>query len=245
MPVLSLSGTTNAPLRGGRPDHPRSRIGRGRRIAALVAAVLLLATGGATLLAAWAQRGAGGYFTTPTERFLTPTAALKSDEIDLGAGRPADTSGDIGNLGTVRIRVSSADPDTAVFVGIGPKEKVDAYLRGLEHDELASVTFDPFRVAFRRAPGSSRADRPDAQSFWTATSAGVGARTLEWNKERGAWSMVVMNLSGAPGIDVRADLGLRFGLLLPAGIGFTATAAFLLAFAVLPRRASFTPRASG
>jgi hypothetical protein len=198
---------------------------------ALVIAVLLLAAGGASLVGAVVQRAEGGYFTTPGAWFSSPTVALLTEEIDVGSGQPGDPEGDVGELARVRIRVHSADPTAPIFVGIGPSDAVHSYLAGTAHEEFAGASFEPFHATFRRVPGAARADPPIAQPFWIATSVGSGPRTLEWDKSRGAYSLVVMQANGAPGIDVFGNVGLRFGFLLPLGIGLVSAALVVLVLA--------------
>ena len=203
----------------------------------VVAAVLLLAGGALTLLAAL-QNSSGGYFSTPTQRFTTSTAALKSDEIDVSSesARAADPNADVGDLARVRVIVRAADPQTRLFVGIGPKQEVEAFLDGTSYDEFTSAELTPFRADFDRLPGRARAESPTAQPFWVASSTGSGPRTVEWNKTPGTWSLVVMRLDGEPGLDVSASIGLRFGFLFPAGIGTLISGSLLLAYALITRQ---------
>jgi hypothetical protein len=211
-----------------------------RTIVTLLAVVLALA-GFAALGAYAAQQAEGGFFTTPTETFATPTSALVTDEILVEAGRPGDSPTDVGDLGEVRIRATSTQPGAALFVGIGPKAEVDAYLRGVAHDRMAGFELDPFTVRFDREPGGPGL-APAAQLFWAATASGPGTQTVRWNKERGAWSAVVMNADGSAGIEVRADVGLRFGFLLPLGIALVAAGLLLAAgAAVAGRRGRWNP----
>jgi len=65
--------------------------------------------------------------------------------------------------------------------------------------------------------------------FWVAQSTGGADTTLEWDKTAGPWSLIVANADGTPGLDVRADIGLRFGFLTPLGGGLLALGALLLA----------------
>jgi hypothetical protein len=222
----------------GLAGSDRGRLGtfRGLGTAVLVLAVLLLVAGGASLVGAAAQRSDGGYFTTPGAWFSSPTAALITEEIDVGSGQPADPAGDAGELARVRIRVHSADPTIPIFVGVGPSDAVHAYLAGTAHEEFAGASFEPFHATFRRVSGAARADPPAAQPFWVATSVGSGPRTLEWDKSRGAYSLVVMRANGAPGLDVFGDVGLRFGFLVPLGIGLVSAALVVLVLAGALRR---------
>jgi len=194
-----------------------------------VAAVVLLLVGGALTWAGAAQRGEGGFFTTPTARLVTATSALVTDEIDIGARRPANPSFDVGDLARVRIRATSDRPDDAIFIGIGPSRQVDEYLRGTTYDEMASYGVNPFEVTYRRSSGRGRPAQAEAQHFWVASTTGTGGRSLEWDKRGGAWTAVAMNADGHPGIDLTADLGLRFGFLLPLGIGLLAGGVLLAA----------------
>ena len=195
----------------------------------LVAAGALLALAGLAAVGAHvAQQADGGWFASSTERFSTPTSVLVTDEILVEEGRPGDPPTDIGELAEVRIQATPAEPGRALFVGVGPKADVDAYLRGVAHDRMAGFDLEPFAVQFDRAPGGP-APAPAAQPFWVATASGAGSQTLLWDKTRGAWSAVVMNADGSPGVDVRADVGLRFGFLLPLGVALLAAGLLLAA----------------
>ncbi|TQM45951.1 hypothetical protein [Pseudonocardia cypriaca] len=211
---------------------PSGRTGRGLVVAA---GALLALAGLAAVGAHVAQQADGGWFASSTERFSTPTSVLVTDEILVEEGRPGDPPTDLGELAEVRIRATPAEPGQPVFVGIGPKADVDAYLRGTAHDRMASFDLEPFAVRFDRVPGGP-APAPAAQPFWVATASGPGTQTLLWDKTRGAWSAVVMNADGSPGVDVRADVGLRFGFLLPLGVALLAAAALVAAGPSVLRR---------
>jgi len=208
------------------------------RVARLLAAVVLLLAGSGLALAAGFQAWSGGWFATSDHRFATPAAALKTDEIDVGMdeAHAADPDPDIGEAAKVRIEVRPADPTTPMFVGIGPKAKVEEYLRGGAYDEFVSARLSPFHATFRRANGTPRLALPTDRGFWVATSAGTGPRHLTWNKTSGAWSVVVMRLDGTPGVDVQASIGLRFGFLAPAAAGTLLAGAVVLAFSPSVRR---------
>jgi hypothetical protein len=206
-------------------------------VLATVLAIVLAVAGLAALGADALQRAEGGYFTSSTERLSTPTSALVTDEILVEAGRPGDSPTDVGDLAEVRIRATPAERGTAMFVGIGPKVEVETYLRGVAHDRMASFELDPFAVRFDRATGGP-APAPAAAPFWVATASGHGTRTVLWEKEQGAWSAVVMNIDGSPGVDIRADIGLRFEFLLPLGVALLGAGLLLVAASVPARRRS-------
>jgi hypothetical protein len=220
---------------------PGKRPRRPRRVPAVVAATagaILLLAGGGTLAGAAIQARSGGYFATAEHHFATTTAALKTDEIAVGseAAQPGDPDPDVGELARVRIIIRPADPRTRLFVGIGPKSQVEGYLRGTAHDVFAGARLNPFAAAFQRHPGAAAAAAPGSRPFWVATSAGAGERVLSWNKTHGAWSAVVMRMDGAPGLDVRASIGLRFGFLTPAGAGLLVTGSLAIAYVIFTRR---------
>ncbi|XVQ08426.1 hypothetical protein ACQP1W_38590 [Spirillospora sp. CA-255316] len=201
----------------------------------------LLLTGSGVAAAAAAQAAGGGAFTTPEHRFTTATAALKTDEIEVGAeqARAGNPMPDVGELAQVKIVVRPADPRVPLFVGIAPKNQAEDYLRGVAHEEFVSAGLAPFTPVFHHRPGTPRAGAPPAgRPFWTATSSGTGTRTLTWNKTGGAWSVVVMRLDGRPGVDAHASIGLRFGFLAPAAILVLAAGTAPLAWAVAARRRS-------
>jgi hypothetical protein len=220
--------------------HPvaHRRGGRRLRIASVVAGAVLALAGGGTIGLASAQEVEGGYFSSPEQRFSTATAVVKSDEIavDAESARAGNPSPDLGELATVRVAVQPVDPNVTVFVGIGPKADVERYLRDVPYEEFVSATFDPFRATFRQVPGSATIADPADQPFWVATSAGTGAQTVEWDKGGGAWSIVVVRLDGASGVDVTASIGLRFGFLLPTGIGLLVAGSGFLLFALASGR---------
>ncbi|MFB4305248.1 hypothetical protein [Actinomadura sp. GTD37] len=217
-----------------------------RALAVTAVAAPLLLTGSGLAAAAALQAASGGAFTTPERSFGTSAVALKTDEIEVGSetARAGNPMPDLGELAEVEIVVRPADPRVPLFVGVGPKEQVDRYLRGVAHEEFVSADLDPFRPVFRSVQGVPQATAPPSrQPFWVASSAGPGTRTVKWDKTGGAWSVVVMRLDGRPGVDVRATIGLRFGFLLPAAvIGLAAGTAPLVWAVVARRRGTARPR---
>ena len=88
------------------------------------------------------QRDSDGYYTTATERFETPTFALTSEDIHLGAPEGRDW-GPLRQIGTARVAVESS-LGGPVFVGIARHGDVQRFLAASAHDELAEVSYDPF-----------------------------------------------------------------------------------------------------
>ncbi|WP_157429559.1 hypothetical protein [Actinomadura oligospora] len=187
------------------------------RVLAWTVSSLLLLAGVAAGVVAAIQADTDGYFSTGRHRFTTSAVALKTDEIDVGSSsaHAADPNPDIGEVARVRIKVDPVDPNVPVFVGIGPKDEVESFLRGSAYDDFVSADLKPFQAHFRHVPGASHVPDPTRRTFWVASSSGVGPRTLTWNKTHGAWSVAVLRLDGAPNVDVRASIGLRFAFLAP------------------------------
>ena len=126
------------------------------------------------LVWAYTQRDADGYLHTGAHNFSTPSYALESDDLDIGSEGP-DWLFEEGRLAKVRIEGASMR-STPIFVGIGPKIEVDAYLRGVGHAIVRDVNFDPFRYR----PAAARWPAAGA----TGTAAGLGSVGLGAGRQR-------------------------------------------------------------
>lgn len=157
-----------------------------------------------------AQRDDDGYFATDLHRFESSGFAVVSEEVDLGAQPEGDLVGDLGDIARVRVVVEGGP----IFVGIGPEREVRAYLRGVRHDEVEDVDFDPFRPEYEPQAGTRAPARPGAQDFWAERSQGQGFQRIDWDLREGSWVLVVMNADGSPGVSALVSLGLRVTHLL-------------------------------
>ena len=206
-------------------------------LATLIALGLLAA--GAVLGWAYANdRDADGYFSTSTERLHTPTYALSSRKVDLGA-EPG--GGDwlvrSGALGTVRLRAASVR-GTAIFVGIGRATDVARYLASVPHDvvvraDLSGPDLGIATVRYRRVGGARAPAPPASERFWAASTSGPGQQTLTWKARSGAWAAVVMNARPSRGVVVDASVGAKAGWVLPVAIGLLVGGALLLAIGIV------------
>jgi hypothetical protein len=179
----------------------------------------LLAGGGVLGWAVATQRDDAGYFTTSTQRFHTRTAAITSRDIDLGRAGPDDWWADR-DIATVRIRAESGG-GAPIFVGIARDIDVARYLRGVPHDEITDVDYDPFHTSYRvhDAVGTRTPSPPSSQRFWVARSQGIGTRTLTWHLKPGNWAIVLMRTdTGAP-VAADVDLGVKVRYLVPLALG--------------------------
>ena len=186
-------------------------------------AVTLLGGGGTGLWAELTQRDAG-YVTTDVHAFSTSGSALATEPTQLGSPGVGWLYSP-GLLGKVRIRVTPLSAGPALFVGIGRSGDVDRYLAGVNH----TVISDFFGNKVEAVGGGTPRSAPGTQRFWVASSAGPGARTLNWDPHGGSWTVVVMNANGRPGIGVQADLGARMPAVLWIAIGLLIAGAVLLA----------------
>jgi hypothetical protein len=177
----------------------------------------LLAGAGVLGWALATQRDDAGYFTTSTERFRTPTAAITSRDIDLG--RPDDWWADR-DIATVRIRAEAAS-GTPIFVGIARDATVARYLAGVPHDEITDVDYDPFHATYRihDARGTRTAAAPTAQRFWVARAQGIGTRTLTWHLRPGNWAIVLMRADAQAPVAADVNLGVKVQYLVPLAFG--------------------------
>jgi uncharacterized protein DUF4389 len=208
-------------------------------IVALVAAGLL-AAGGVFVWAYTTQRDDDGFYTTRSEPFSSPGYAIRSDDLDLGTDEGAEWLFEPGRLGTIRIRGESEVPSTQIFLGIGRRDDVERYLRGVPHDVLVDVDIDPFRTTYRRVPGRRPPAPPTSQTFWAASGTGE----VEWKVEQGNWVAVAMNSDGSLGVSADISVAAKSGLVLWAmlivlvlGLLFGALAAFLIVLGARGTRA--------
>jgi hypothetical protein len=239
--MASTAQSADAAQPAGEPARPvelpqppgaaprRSRWTAGRVTALLIGSLLLLSSvgllgGGAVAL--WAdvtQRDATGYVTTDVHTFSTSGSALATEPARLDSPGVGWLYSSV-LLGNVRIRVTPANADSALFVGIGPADEVDRYLTGVSHTVISDFWTNGVEAVGGGTPGSA----PGAQDFWAASATGPGAQTLTWDPANGSWTVVVMNADGRPGVDVRADLGAEYPALLGIAIGALVMGTLLL-----------------
>ncbi len=193
-----------------------------------IAALLAFGTlaGGCALVALdQTQRDDDGFLMSPSEELSTPAYAIVSESAELdtsGAEWARDTF-----LGTVRIRSES---DRPVFIGIGRRSDVAAYLGGVERDAVSDFDGDP---SYDRLPGAAPEGPPGEETFWVAQAFGTGEQTLEWEPEDGFWQAVLMNEDGSRGVSSEVSIGAELDSVLWVGVGLLAVGALLAAGAAL------------
>jgi hypothetical protein len=157
----------------------------------------LLGGGGALVWVGQALRQ-DGYVTTGTAAYSTSTSALASEQVNLGWGWLMT-----GLVGDVRLRVTAVSPGRPVFVGIGPADRVAAYLSGTSYATVTGTGPGDLVSHY----GASRPVLPRTAGIWAAQVAGTGTQTLRWTAQDGQWTAVAMNPDGSAGVTVRADAG--------------------------------------
>ena len=226
------------------PARPGSNWSASRVIGMVFASIggligIALLAGGIAVMAAYAfGRDDDGYFNSDRQRLESATYAITTEDIDLGADE-VDWAPD-GILGNVRVQVDAVKP---VFVGIGPDSDVDRFLGDVAHDQL--IDFDGDDPEFDLHEGRAPRTPPREQDFWVAESEGSGEQALTWDAELGRWTAVVMNANAARGVDVEADVGVKLGWAIWAGlgmfvVGLVMTAGAVVVILLIGRRASST-----
>jgi hypothetical protein len=194
-----------------------------------VLGVTLLVTGGALVAVAGKDNG---YLTDGEVTLRGPGYAVTVREIGVDRSVPDFVTAG-GRLGQVRLRATSEDAGTPLFVGIAPRADLDRYLAGVGNDEVRDFELDPFRADYRRHAGGPPATPPGDQSFWTVSDAGTGSRELRWDITPGDWAVVVMNADASSGVDATFDVGASVPVLRPVGIGFLVTGGAVLVAGVV------------
>ena len=188
--------------------HVAGAVGGG--IVALIGVLMALA-GIAIIVLHASARDDDGFYTSGTEELKSPGYAIATENLDLG-----NTSDEVPNdlLGTVRVRGESTATEP-VFIAIGPRDDVDAYLSGVEHSVLTDVDDPEYREVSGGAPDS----KPSKQPFWAAQAEGPGEQVMEWDVEGGDWSVVFMNADGSSDVALDAGVGIQIEWLIWVGIG--------------------------
>ncbi len=183
----------------------------------------LLGSGGFLLWAHETQRDSEGFYTTNVTHFESSAYAVASEKLEIGD--VPDWLFEGGRLGALRIRGASTDAAKDIFIGVAPKAEVDAYLAGVEHDEVTDLNVqgdDPrdLSVVYRRIAGSRSPSPPGQETFWDSLVEGPGSQTLTWDVAEGNWTIVVMNADASPEVAADLTLGAKVGFVLALSIGF-------------------------
>jgi hypothetical protein len=165
----------------------------------LVAALAFFATTTAAIFGLENNRDSSGYFVTHTHHYMTSSYALSTESLNVGG-----ITGDLeAALVRLRIEATSSNPAKPLFVGIATTKNADRYLARVQHDELRNISFDPFKIDYRRLGTGAPTRLPGTQSFWQTSASGTGTLTLSWPVKP------MMNADGTRNIHVDAQLAAR------------------------------------
>jgi hypothetical protein len=195
----------------------------GGRIVAIVVGVLGVLLGAAAIAATISilveDRDADDFFISSEQRFERSSFAIASEDVDVLTDAPGWLTDWLVDPVDVRVRGASGD-DGAVFFGIADSGDRDAYLAGVNYDEVTSIDFRGDDITYRTHEGTAVPSPPGAEGIWVASVEGTGEQTLDWSLETGNWSVVVMNADASAGIDATLVFGAKvFNLILLAWIG--------------------------
>ncbi len=219
------------PPPAGPPPANASRWSAGRITAVIVGSLVVLcglapaAGGGALVVASSVMRAENGMVTSPTEQFATGSSAILFGPADLGWLHSGRGDG-VGWLGEIQVNAQSVSSDVPLFVGIAPESDVTRYLSEVRTATVTDISLFPFTAGYGQQAGSKVATPPAGQSFWVASSSGVGPQTLTWDSTPGRWMLVVMNADGSAG--VKADLSVGAELPFVVALGWILLSAGLL-----------------
>jgi hypothetical protein len=207
----------------------------GRIVSAVIGGVLVLLSlgllgGGGAAWAAAAHRH-GGYVDLGTQSYRTGSHALASQPLELYTATGAwDVARSL--IGTVRLRVTSTQGGTPVFVGIAPAAAAYRYLSGVSYATVAGpVQGHP---SYLGHAGGAPAVPPGQAGVWAVRAAGPGTQTRSWPVTSGNWTFVVMNADGSAPVSVTVNGAATVPLLTGAAAGLLiAGMVILLAGALL------------
>jgi hypothetical protein len=237
MSQTSTSGGTTGGARSAVPIVVGS-------ILSLVALSLLIG-GGWALWKDRVDRDDDGFVSLGSESFRTDTYAIVGDL----RGDGPDWLYGSSTIGDIRVRGRSLG-DGPLFVGIGPREDVRAYLDG-----VAYATVEGFDVsADTTRDGGPPPGPPSDESFWATSAERTGAHAMRWEPRSGRWTIVFMNADGSRGVGVRGDAAVElpilpwvaWGLLVAGAVaGFVAGLLVVVGLRRVGRSSRGTPTASG
>lgn len=187
---------------------PTQRAGRGRIVMlafgslGLLAALAFIGSAIAGIVGLETNRDATGYFVTHTHHYQTSSYALSTEPLDVGGVTGALEAA----LVRIRITATSSNPAKPLFIGSARTKDINRYLSLVQHDELRNISFDPFKIDYRRLGAGAPQAPPARQSFWQTRASGTGTQTISWPVKHGQWSAVVMNADGSQNVSVDAQL---------------------------------------
>ncbi|WP_322817950.1 hypothetical protein [Tepidiforma sp.] len=141
---------------------------------------------------------------------LSGTAQLTTSTVGFVGSTKELAGSDAGirnNSITVRIQALQG---RGLFLGIAPRQAVEAYLGPVRHEVLDTIRYDPFE-ARRTAVGSAPAAAPPTESIpWLVAQSGDAPVQLTWQAVDGDYLFAILRADGQPGLQVQIEFGTKF-----------------------------------
>lgn len=224
-----------APVTPPRVEYGRVEVSRRRwtvgRILALIFGGLILLTGFGLLVGGGALLWVNtdltdneGFITTKGHRLERGSYAIVFQHVNIQMGEVVGERGvwkpSPSDFVTIKLTGSSNDPSKNVFIGIAEESDAEAYLSGVQYDEVTRLRVSSsgsLDVEYKTHSGDTVPSDPASQTFWTVSEHGAGTQTLEWAPETGSYWIVMMNEDGSAGVDLTVNFGARVPMLSTIG----------------------------
>jgi hypothetical protein len=166
------------------------------------------------------DRDADDFFISDEQAIARSSFAVTSGDVDVLTDAPGWLADWLTNPVDVRVRGASSDGG-AIFFGIAESSDLEAYLAGVNHDEVTSLDFEGADIRYGAHQGNDIPTAPGLEGFWVASVEGPGEQVLDWSLQTGNWSLAVMNADASAGIDATLVFGATISnFVLMAWIGF-------------------------
>jgi hypothetical protein len=198
-------------------EPANSSIGAGPVTAIVAGAVSLLVACGlltatvAVVVANHALPDEDGFFMSSSLPYETSTYAITSEAIDLNTADAGGASLPDVLFGDAKVTAEASEDGSPVFVGVGPTEEVETYLRGVARSTLVTVEIvnGQNQSTYRDTPGQAPSTPPAQQDIWTDSS--TGARpTISFPLRSSSWTVVVMHADGSADVSAEVSAGATF-----------------------------------
>lgn len=208
----------------------------GRIVALVVGIVLLLIAipmiaGGIAVLVASVTEDNDGFFEAELDPLDTSTVGFTAKVGDVSDSTDAPQWA-LDRLDVdFRVRVTTADAENDVFVGLGNSDDVRRYLDGVAHAEITDIEDSAAQLS--TVGGGDEVAPPAEQGFWIQSAAGPGTQGIDWELQADDQTLVVMNADGSPGVRVDSTVGVKIGALVPLAITVLVIGSLLLIVALI------------
>ncbi|MBG6226480.1 hypothetical protein IWX63_003079 [Arthrobacter sp. CAN_A2] len=181
-------------------------------LVAIIAGTILALLGigaitlGAAAFAAGGRDGADTYLQSSAQSFATDSYAVVSPPLELVVDEPALARTPF-DLGEVRLQAKPVTAGQDMFIGVGARADVEAYLSDVPRAEIETVSSFPSFVRYDDKPGTSTPSDPTDETFWIASAHGQDLQELVIPVHSGEWVVVAMNTDASPGVATSVRAG--------------------------------------